>query len=63
MSPLVPSIILDYFLRNKSKDYVVGTLLGKGNTITNCYGVPLEVKEEDGKPVYVITIFLTLPGL
>lgn len=44
LAPLVPSIILDYFMRNSKEEYVVGTLLGipNGNEImiTNCYGVP-----------------------
>lgn len=28
VSPLVPSIILDYYLRNSSQKYIIGTLIG-----------------------------------
>lgn len=58
ISPLVPSIILDYYLRNIDKDFVVGTLLGKGNEITNCFGVPLEVKPKNDKTYYVRPVVL-----
>ena len=50
ISPLVPTLILDY-LRSKSdkKGYILGKLLGyrEGDTIhvKNCYGVPYEVTE------------------
>jgi hypothetical protein len=58
VSPVVPSVILDYFLRSRDdkQGYLVGTLLGyrEGDTVfvRNCYGVPYEVTEtenEDGE--------------
>ena len=55
VSPLVPSIILDYYLRNSSQKYIIGTLLGTTSadsiTITNAFGVPYELKD-DGTYVY-----------
>ena len=55
VSPLVPSIILDYYLRNSSQKYIIGTLIGTTSgdsiTITNAFGVPYELKD-DGSYVY-----------
>lgn len=57
VSPLVPSIILDYYTKNANSKYIIGTILGtfEGDKveITNCYGVPFErVEHVSGRPTY-----------